>query len=178
MVDAHERSCSQRHHPNRRCTDLDLGVARQDRDQRGGAAVGRDGTIYLGTFNGEMVALRRNGTLKWALPATDSVNATPAILLDGRIAFVDEGGPSPWSTRPARSREGTRPGRGSAAPAELQLSGGMAPSTPESTRLYTPSTPTARSDGSIRLGDWGQRWRWAMTGACTSPRQPADRPRR
>jgi putative pyrroloquinoline-quinone-binding quinoprotein len=55
--------------------------------------VGRDGTIYLGTFNGEMVALRRNGTLKWALPATDSVNATLAILLDGRIAFVDEGGP-------------------------------------------------------------------------------------
>src|ERR1041385_1408018 len=58
----------------------------------GGATVGRDGTVYLGTFDGHLLAIRRNGTLKWALPITASVNATPAILLDGRIAFVDEGG--------------------------------------------------------------------------------------
>ena len=59
----------------------------------GGAAVGRDGTIYTGTFSGsQMLAIRPNGTLKWARPATGAVNATPAILLDGRIAFVDEAG--------------------------------------------------------------------------------------
>jgi hypothetical protein len=37
-------------------------------------------------------AVRRNGTVKWARPATGPVNATPAILFDGRIAFVDEAG--------------------------------------------------------------------------------------
>src|SRR6266511_1819961 len=58
----------------------------------GGPAVGRDDTIYQGTDFGQLLALNPNGSLKWSVSTAYSVNSTPAILLDGRITFVDEGG--------------------------------------------------------------------------------------
>ena len=58
----------------------------------GGPVVGRDGTVYQGTDFGELLAIRRDGTMKWTVQVAYAVNSTPAILLDSRIAFVDEGG--------------------------------------------------------------------------------------
>jgi len=58
----------------------------------GGPVIGRDGTIYQGTFAGRLLAFRPDGTQKWAYQAGSIVESTPALLHDGRIAFVDNGG--------------------------------------------------------------------------------------
>lgn len=58
----------------------------------GGSAIGRDGTIYQGTDFGEFLAPQPRWHDEWTVLLPYRVNATPAILLDGRIAFVDEGG--------------------------------------------------------------------------------------
>src|SRR6266508_327628 len=58
----------------------------------GGPAVGRNGTIYQGTDFGQLLALNPDGTTKWIVTFPYIIESTPAILLDGRIAFVDDGG--------------------------------------------------------------------------------------
>jgi outer membrane protein assembly factor BamB len=58
----------------------------------GGPVIGRDGTIYQGTFAGQLLALNPDGTTKWVVTVPYIVETTPAILLDGRIAFVAGGG--------------------------------------------------------------------------------------
>ncbi len=58
----------------------------------GGPVIGRDGTIYQGTFAGQLLALNPDGTTKWAVSLPYIVESTPAILLDGRVAVVDGGG--------------------------------------------------------------------------------------
>lgn len=58
----------------------------------GGAAIGRDGTIYQGTDLHELLAVAPDGVVEWTIPTTRAVGVTPAILPDGRIVFVDEGG--------------------------------------------------------------------------------------
>jgi outer membrane protein assembly factor BamB len=58
----------------------------------GGPVIGRDGTIYQGTFAGQLLALNPDGTTNWIVSVPYIVESTPAILLDGRIAFADDGG--------------------------------------------------------------------------------------
>jgi large repetitive protein len=58
----------------------------------GGPVIGADGTIYQGTDFHQLLAFSPNGVLKWAIPTGRAVGSTPAILPDGRIVFVDEGG--------------------------------------------------------------------------------------
>lgn len=58
----------------------------------GGPVIGRDGTIYQGTDDGELLAIAPNGMVKWTIPTMRAVGATPAIMPDGRIVFVDEDG--------------------------------------------------------------------------------------
>jgi len=58
----------------------------------GGPVIGKDGTIYQGTDLHQLLALSPSGVLKWSIPTPYRVSATPAILPDGRIVFVDEGG--------------------------------------------------------------------------------------
>jgi outer membrane protein assembly factor BamB len=59
----------------------------------GGAVIGRDGTIYLGEFLGQLLALNPDGTTKWSISVSPyDIESTPAILRDGRIAFVDQSG--------------------------------------------------------------------------------------
>jgi outer membrane protein assembly factor BamB len=58
----------------------------------GGAVVGRNGTVYQATFDHGLVALRPDGTVKWTFHTASLFESTPAILPDGRIAFVDDGG--------------------------------------------------------------------------------------
>jgi len=58
----------------------------------GGPAIGRDGTVYMGTLEGKTLALRPDGTTKWSRQLPGAVESTPAILHDGRIAVVDSAG--------------------------------------------------------------------------------------
>jgi outer membrane protein assembly factor BamB len=58
----------------------------------GGPVIGGDGTIYQGTLFGELLAIRPNGSIKWIAKVPGTVEATPAILLDGRIAFANSEG--------------------------------------------------------------------------------------
>jgi len=58
----------------------------------GGAAVGRDGTIYQGTDFGQLLAINPDGSIKWTMSGPYRVSENPAVMLDGRIVFVDEGG--------------------------------------------------------------------------------------
>jgi outer membrane protein assembly factor BamB len=46
----------------------------------------------MGTDFGELLAIRPDGITKWAVSVLYRVSSTPAIMADGRIAFVDEGG--------------------------------------------------------------------------------------
>src|SRR6266536_1494897 len=57
----------------------------------GGPVVGRDGTIYQGTFGRQLLALNPDGTTKWAVTVPSVVESTPAILADGRICFLAGG---------------------------------------------------------------------------------------
>ncbi len=58
----------------------------------GGPVIGRDGTVYMGTLYGQLLALRPDGTLQWSRQLPGAVESTPAILHDGRIAVVDSAG--------------------------------------------------------------------------------------
>jgi len=58
----------------------------------GGPVVATDGTIYQGTQFGELLAIRPNGTIKWRISVPGTVETTPAILPNGRVAFVNSRG--------------------------------------------------------------------------------------
>jgi outer membrane protein assembly factor BamB len=50
-------------------------------------AVGSDGTLYFGTFTGDLFALRPDGTKKWSFSAGREIHCSPAIGVDGTIYF-------------------------------------------------------------------------------------------
>jgi outer membrane protein assembly factor BamB len=50
-------------------------------------ALDDDGTIYLGSGNGRMYALRPNGNLKWSFLTGAEIQSSPAIGKDGTIYF-------------------------------------------------------------------------------------------
>jgi len=47
--------------------------------------IGRDGTIYIGSFDGYLYAIHSDGTLKWRYSTGDQINSPPAIGPDGTI---------------------------------------------------------------------------------------------
>ena len=51
----------------------------------GSAAVGKDGTIYFGSWDRSLYALNPNGSLKWAFPTAGFFVAGPAIGADGVV---------------------------------------------------------------------------------------------
>src|ERR1043165_5999682 len=56
----------------------------------GGAVIGPDSTVYVGTLDGTFLAFHPDGSLKWTISvAPRTVEPTPAFLLDGRVAFLD-----------------------------------------------------------------------------------------
>ena len=59
---------------------------------QGGAAIGADGTIYVGDANGTFYALTRNGSTKWTYTNAYSITCVPAIDSEGFIHITDEGG--------------------------------------------------------------------------------------
>lgn len=50
-------------------------------------AVGMDGTIYFGCWDGKLYALRPDGTQKWATTAGAFITSSPALGADGTIYF-------------------------------------------------------------------------------------------
>ena len=48
-------------------------------------AIAADGTIYLGSFDGYLYAIRPDGSLKWRYKTGDRVYSSPAIAADGTI---------------------------------------------------------------------------------------------
>ena len=50
-------------------------------------AVGTDGTIYVGTWNGKLWAINPDGTRKWVFPAGNEIKSAPAVGLDGTVYF-------------------------------------------------------------------------------------------
>jgi outer membrane protein assembly factor BamB len=53
-------------------------------------AVGSDGTIYVGSFNGTLYAINPDGSLKWSYPTGGNIFSSPAIGSDGTI-YVGSG---------------------------------------------------------------------------------------
>src|ERR1041384_2158538 len=50
-------------------------------------AIGVDGTIYFGTFLGDLHALKSDGARKWTFEAGREIKASPAVGPDGTIYF-------------------------------------------------------------------------------------------
>jgi len=48
-------------------------------------AIGANGTIYVGSFDGHLYAIKPDGTLKWRYQTGDGVSSSPAIGADGTI---------------------------------------------------------------------------------------------
>ena len=48
-------------------------------------AVGPDGTIYFGSWDGHLYAASPEGTVRWAIDLKDRITSAPAIGADGRI---------------------------------------------------------------------------------------------
>ncbi len=53
----------------------------------GSAAIGSDGTIYIGDIGGRLHALYPNGTERWAFSCNSVIETTPAIGTDGTVYF-------------------------------------------------------------------------------------------
>jgi len=51
------------------------------------AAIGEDGTIYIGDWDDFLNAINPDGTLKWKFDADDNIDSSPAIADDGTIYF-------------------------------------------------------------------------------------------
>ena len=50
-------------------------------------ALGNDGTIYVGTRNGELWAIKADGTHKWVFRAENEIKSSAAVGLDGTVYF-------------------------------------------------------------------------------------------
>ena len=51
------------------------------------AAVAADGTIYIGSDDGNLYALNSDGTQKWVFPTSNPIDSVPAISGDGTVYF-------------------------------------------------------------------------------------------
>jgi outer membrane protein assembly factor BamB len=56
------------------------------------AAVGSDGTIYFGCYNGKFYALNSDGSLRWEFITGDEIKSSPAISSDGTVYFGSNDG--------------------------------------------------------------------------------------
>jgi outer membrane protein assembly factor BamB len=56
----------------------------------GSPIVLEDGTIYLGTLEGELIAFNDDGTIRWSYDSEESIQTTPAISENGTVYFTTE----------------------------------------------------------------------------------------
>jgi outer membrane protein assembly factor BamB len=55
-------------------------------------AIGADGTIYIGSLDGNLYALNSDGTEKWRFATGDDIWASPAVASDGTIYICSDTG--------------------------------------------------------------------------------------
>jgi outer membrane protein assembly factor BamB len=56
----------------------------------GGAAIGADGAIYVGSLDGALYAIAPTGQVRWKLAAADKIAATPGVATNGTILIGTE----------------------------------------------------------------------------------------
>jgi outer membrane protein assembly factor BamB len=54
-------------------------------------AIGADGTIYVGSWDYNLYAVKPDGTLRWKFAAGNPVFSSPAIGADGTVYFGSDG---------------------------------------------------------------------------------------
>ena len=58
----------------------------------GSPAVGKDGTVYVGSMDGNLYAITPAGAVKWQIKTKGQLNSSPAIGEDGTVyAMSDDG---------------------------------------------------------------------------------------
>jgi outer membrane protein assembly factor BamB len=85
-------------------------------------AIGSDGTIYVGSLNGNLYALSSTGTLRWTFTVQGAIHSSPAIGSDGTIYFgsddtnlyaINSDGSQKWVFSSARGPISSSPAIGS-----------------------------------------------------------------
>lgn len=124
-------------------------------------AVGPNGTIHFGTWDGTLFALRPDGTKRWEYPAGSFITSSPAVAPDGTV-YIGAG-----SDLIAVRLDGTEQWRFPAAD-------------------WIDSSPALAPDGTILFGSWDwelhalapdgtEKWRFPTAGTITaSPAVIAD----
>ena len=56
------------------------------------AAIGDDGTVYVGSGDGNFYAVSPSGAVKWRVPAGDRVRSSPAVAADGTVYVGSDDG--------------------------------------------------------------------------------------
>ena len=97
-------------------------------------AVGTDGTVYLGTWNGEFWAIKADGARKWVFRAQNEIKSSPAVGLDGTVYF------------------GSRDRRFYAVRADGKKQWEFP------TGAWVDSSPALARDGTVFFGSWDQRF--------------------
>ena len=80
-------------------------------------AIGSDGTVYVGSYDGKLYAINPNGTKNWEFVIGDDVRSSPAIGSDGTVYVGSDDGKlyaiktdskglakSPWPMRGQNAR--------------------------------------------------------------------------
>lgn len=94
------------------------------------AALAADGTLYQGTFNGQLLAITPQGKIKWQYKAAREIRSSPAIADDGTLYF------------------GSRDGKLYALTPDGQLKWTFA------TGAWVDSSPAIATDGTVYFGSW------------------------
>lgn len=55
-------------------------------------SIGRDGTVFVGTWGGDVLALTSTGSLRWSFDTTGMIESSPAIGKDGTVYIGNHNG--------------------------------------------------------------------------------------
>ncbi len=134
-------------------------------------AVGPDGTVYFGCYDGNLYALNgANAALKWKRRLGDFVNSSPSLNADGTIIYIGSGGLS--------SNDDVSGDNGLQA---VRSSDGT-PLWTFKTKSYVESTPAISGDGTLYFGsadgyiyavDSGGSLKWRCLTASSVSSSPA-----
>ena len=125
-------------------------------------AIAPDGTVYIGTFNGWLLAVSPQGKIKWKFKAGLEIKSSPAIAADGTVYF------------------GSRDRKFYALTAKGKLKWSLA------TEGWVDSSPAIAVDGTVYFGSWDKafyavapdgvlKWKFATSNLITtSPAMAAD----
>lgn len=61
--------------------------------------IGKDGTIYIGCYNGPLHAIKPDGTVKWIYKKEGMLTSSPAISPDGTLYFINSNQPGLYAIK-------------------------------------------------------------------------------